>query len=128
MSLYFDDLANMQFDGNWLNEFVIDEDPITSSAECNDYISATGDSTSEQLVLDPTSVEWDSFLSDADTSLEIIESQLEADRSRSSTRPVLGTTRTFQQSLGPLPSRLPTCTEEVAFNYCEFPETQLSTY
>ncbi|KAI1020250.1 hypothetical protein LB503_006016 [Fusarium chuoi] len=117
MSLYFDDLANMQFDGNWLNEFVIDEDPITSSAECNDYISATGDSTSEQLVLDPTSVEWDSFLSDADTSLEIIESQLEADRSRSSTRPVLGTTRTFQQSLGPLPSRLPTCTEEVAFNY-----------
>ncbi|KAH7202440.1 fungal-specific transcription factor domain-containing protein [Fusarium oxysporum] len=117
MSLYFNDLSNVQFDSNWLNAFVMDQDLTTLSAQYDNQITATGHITSEQLVLDPTSVEWSSVLTDADASLEIIESEHEANRSKSSTGPVFGTTKTFQHNLGPLASSLPTCTEEIAFNY-----------
>ncbi|KAI3580764.1 fungal-specific transcription factor domain-containing protein [Fusarium oxysporum f. sp. albedinis] len=117
MSLYFNDLSNVQFDSNWLNAFVMDQDLTTFSAQYDNQITATGHITSEQLVLDSTSVERSSVLTDADPSLEIIESEHEANRSKSSTGPVFGTTKTFQHSLGPLASSLPTCTEEIAFNY-----------
>ncbi|EXK84276.1 hypothetical protein FOQG_11535 [Fusarium oxysporum f. sp. raphani 54005] len=117
MSLYFNDLSNVQFDSNWLNAFVMDQDLTTLSAQYDNQITATGHITSEQLMLDPTSVERSSVLTDADASLEIIESEHEANRSKSSTGPVFGTTKTFQHSLGPLASSLPTCTEEIAFNY-----------
>ncbi|EXL72421.1 hypothetical protein FOPG_11983 [Fusarium oxysporum f. sp. conglutinans race 2 54008] len=117
MSLYFNDLSNVQFDSNWLNAFVMDQDLTTLSAQYDNQITATGHITSEQLVLDPTSVERSSVLTDADASLEIIESEDEANRSRSSTGPVFGTTKTFQHSLGPLASSLHTCIEEIAFNY-----------
>ncbi|KAH7144748.1 fungal-specific transcription factor domain-containing protein [Fusarium sp. MPI-SDFR-AT-0072] len=117
MSLYFNDLSNVQFDSNWLNAFVMDQDLMPLSPQYNNHITDTGHSTSEQLVLDPTSVEWSSVLTDADASLEIIESEPEATRSKSSICPIFGTTKTFQHSLVPLASSLPTSTEEIAFNY-----------
>ncbi|KAF4434505.1 Transcriptional regulatory pro-1 [Fusarium acutatum] len=117
MSSYFNDLSNVQFDSNWFNAFVMDEDLTTLSAQYNGHRPATGDSISEQLLLEPISVQLDSVLSVGDASLEIIESEHEVDRSKSSTDHVFDTTKTFQHSLGPLTSSLPTCTEEIAFNY-----------
>ncbi|KAG5789468.1 hypothetical protein H9Q69_011470 [Fusarium xylarioides] len=117
MSLYFNDLSNVQFDSNWFNALVMDQDLAILSAQYNDHIPPTGNSTSEQLVLDPTSVQLDSILNGGDASLELIESEHEVDRSKPSTDPVFGITKTFQHSLGPLTSSIPTCTEEIAFNY-----------
>ncbi|KAF5587856.1 transcriptional regulatory protein pro-1 [Fusarium pseudoanthophilum] len=117
MSLYFDDLRNMQFDSNWFNTYVMDQDLKTLSAHYEDHVPATGDSISEQLLLDPNSVQLDSVPSDGDASLEIIESEHVVDGSNSSTNPVFGITKTFEHRLGPLTSSLTTCTEEIAFNY-----------
>ncbi|KAF5556105.1 transcriptional regulatory protein pro-1 [Fusarium napiforme] len=107
----------MQFDSNWFNAYVMDQDLMTLSAHCEDHVPAKGDSISEQLLLDMNSVQLDSVPSDGGASLEIIESEHEVDGSKSSTNPVFGITKTFEHSLGPLPSSLPTCTEEIAFNY-----------
>lgn len=128
MSLYFNDLSNLQFDINWSNAFVVEQDLTTLSAQYDNHITATGHSTSEQLVLNPTSDEWSSLLTDADASLQIIESEPEVNRPKSSTGPVFGTTKTFQHGVGPLAPSLHTCTEEIAFNYCKFLESPSSTY
>ncbi|EWG45870.1 hypothetical protein FVEG_15873 [Fusarium verticillioides 7600] len=117
MSLYFDDLPNVQFDSNWLNAFVMDQDLTTLSAQYEDHVPAIGDSLSGQLIPDPTSIQLDSVPSDGDALLEIIESEHEVERSKSGNDTVFGTTKTFEHSLAPPTPSLPACTEEIAFNY-----------
>ncbi|KAF5622336.1 transcriptional regulatory protein pro-1 [Fusarium sp. NRRL 52700] len=119
LSLYFDDLSNVQFDSNWLNALVMDQDLTMLSAQYNNHMTATDHSTSEQLALDPTITEWGSVLINTGASLEIVESEPETNRSKSGTDPMFDTTKTFQHSLGPLASSLTICTEEIAFNYCD---------
>ncbi|KAF5651415.1 transcriptional regulatory protein pro-1 [Fusarium tjaetaba] len=116
VSLYFDDLPNMQFDSNWFNAFMIGQDLTTLSAHYEDHVSATGDSISEQSLMNPNSVQLDSVPSDGGASLGIIERDYGVDGSNSSTNPVFGITKTFEHRLGPLTSSLTTCTEEIAFN------------
>ncbi|KAF4481635.1 Transcriptional regulatory pro-1 [Fusarium agapanthi] len=117
MSLWFNDLPDVQFDSNWLNEFVMDHDLSTLFAQQNNHKTAAGDSTSEPLVPRPMSVEWMSVLGGTDASLEIIESEPEANRSKSSAGLAFGATNTFQFSQEPLAPSLAICTEEITFNY-----------
>jgi hypothetical protein len=120
MSLYFDDPPNVQFDSNWLNAFVMDQDLTTLSAQYEDHVPAIGDSISGQLIPDPTSVQLGSVLSDGDALLDIIESEDEVERSKSGNDIVFGITKTFEHTLAPPTPTLPACTEEIAFNYCKF--------
>lgn len=120
MSLSSDDLPNVQFDSNWLNAFVMDQDLRTLSAQYEDHVPAIGDSISGQLIPDPTSIQLDSVPSDGDALLEIIESEHEVERSKSGNDTVFGTTKTFEHSLAPPTPSLPACTEEIAFNYFSY--------
>ncbi|KAF5575657.1 transcriptional regulatory protein pro-1 [Fusarium pseudocircinatum] len=117
MSLYFNDFSNVQFVSNWFNAFVEDQDLLTLSAQHEDHVPAIGDGISEQVIQDTTSVHLDSVPSDGDALLEIIESEHEVARSKSGTDTAFSITKAFEHSLGPPTSSLPTCTEEIAFNY-----------
>ncbi|KAF5691264.1 transcriptional regulatory protein pro-1 [Fusarium denticulatum] len=105
------------FDINWFNAFMKDQDLPTLCTQYEDHVPAIGDSISGQLIPDLTSFQLDSVPSDEDALLEIIESEHENERSKSGTDTVFGITKTFEHSLGPPTSSLPTCTEEIAFNY-----------
>ncbi|KAF5554267.1 transcriptional regulatory protein pro-1 [Fusarium mexicanum] len=117
VSLCFNDLPDVQFDSNWLNEFVMSQDLSTLFVQHHNHKAAPGDGTGEPLVPDLMNVEWMSVLGGTDASPEIIESEHETNRSRSSAGLAFGATNTFHFSQGPLAPSLAICTEEIMFNY-----------